>query len=71
MASLAPSARTPRHTTINLLRAIIVWCDAHEMAVSQFGRAAIGDPGLISGIRRGRTLRPRTVERVLFFTEGR
>ena len=38
-----------------------------DMPATKFGRLAIGDPGLVRGLRNGRELRPPTVARVEAF----
>lgn len=67
MASAPVITGAPARAPTNLLPAIRIWCRSHGMSETRFGRAALGDPRLISDIRRGRTLRPRTLSRVLVF----
>ena len=37
---------------------------------SKFGKAAINDPALISTLRNGRELRPKTEAKILSYIEG-
>jgi hypothetical protein len=51
----------------NLLRLIGLYCRDTGMPESTFGRRAINDPALVSTMRNGRELRPRTAHRVREF----
>lgn len=42
----------------------------HDIAPSRFGRLAVGDPLLVSQIRQGRRLRPRTEAKVRAFIQS-
>lgn len=48
-----------------LLRVIQRYCEQHCITESRFGRAAVNDPALVHGLRRGRRPGTRTVNRVL------
>ena len=50
--------------TVTLLRAIEVGLERSGMAPSRFGREVVGDPRLVSDLRRGRQLRLDTEARV-------
>jgi len=51
----------------DILQQIEAFCEAHDMGVTTFGRAAIGDPNLVSGLRAGRSLTLKTAHAVLDF----
>jgi hypothetical protein len=54
---------TPTVTLLDVHR----FCRATGLSASTLGRLAIGDAGLVIGMRNGRQLRPRTAERVRAF----
>jgi len=43
---------------------------ASGMSATRFGRLAVGDPGLVRDLRRGRALRPATSARIAAFMAG-
>ena len=45
------------------------WLKRHDLTATQFGKAAIGDPGLVGDLRAGRDPSSRTVARVRAFME--
>ena len=47
--------------------AIEDWIARQAVSGRRFGEVAIGDPGLVAGLRRGRALRLRTADRLLAF----
>ena len=47
--------------------AIEDWMAREAVSGRRFGEVAIGDPGLVAGLRRGRALRLRTADRLLAF----
>ena len=49
------------------LRAVEACCEHGNLSGRAFGKAALGDPGLVSSLRRGRSPRVSTVDRVLDF----
>ena len=49
------------------LRAVEACCEHGNLSGRAFGIASIGDPGLVSSLRRGRSPRVSTVDRVLGF----
>lgn len=58
----------------DILKQIEAFCEAQSMGVTTFGRAAIGDPNLVSNLRSGRSLTLKTAKAVLDFMvahEGR
>lgn len=55
---------TPTIHHDDLLAEIAAFCAARGVSQSAFGLNAVGDPSLIPGIKCGRELRRRTVERV-------
>lgn len=40
------------------------FCKAHNMGITTFGRAAIGDPNLVANMRKGRSLTLKTANAV-------
>lgn len=56
---------------MTLLRAIEKFLRAHRMAPTRFGRDAAGDPRLVTDLRRGREMRPRTEARLRAFMAAR
>jgi hypothetical protein len=55
---------------MHLLRAIERHLRQSGQPPSRFGREALGDPGLVQGMRRGRELRPRTEARVRAYLDS-
>lgn len=49
------------------LRAVEACCEHGNLSGRAFGIASVGDPGLVSSLRRGRSPRVSTVDRVLDF----
>lgn len=49
------------------VRAVEACCEHGNLSGRAFGKAALGDPGLVSSLRRGRSPRVSTVDRVLGF----
>ena len=49
------------------LRAVEAFCEHRNLSGRAFGDAALGDPGLVSSLRRGRSLRVSTLDPVLVF----
>jgi len=45
------------------------WLKRHDLTATQFGKAAIGDPGLVGDLREGRDPSSRTVARIRAFME--
>jgi hypothetical protein len=52
-----------------MLRRIERFLVRARISPSEFGRLAAGDPGLVTGLRRGRELRPRTEARIRAFID--
>ena len=46
---------------------IEAWIARHGMSATRFGRDALGDPGFVEALRRGRRVRLATADRVLVF----
>ena len=61
---------SPTHHSI-LLRNVVRFCFAHEIAESRFGRDAVNDPALVYNLRRGRQPGRRLIGRVEAFMAGR
>lgn len=53
--------------TLDMVARINRACREHGIAVSMFGRAAVGDPRLFSDLMNGRSLRPGTEAKVRAF----
>jgi hypothetical protein len=53
--------------TLALLHRVEMFCTAHRLSHTTFGRQAIGDAHLVRELRAGRVLHPRTHERVVKF----
>lgn len=53
--------------TLDMVARINRACREHGIAVSMFGRAAIGDPRLFSDLMNGRSLRPGTRRKIVSF----
>ena len=51
----------------SLLDEVEGFLQAKEMTATGFGRAAIGDPNFVFDLRKGRDVRPETVDRVRSF----
>lgn len=51
----------------SILKTVRAYIARTEMSESKFGKTAIGDPGLVSGLEAGRSLRLDTADRVLEF----
>ena len=49
----------------SILKTVRAYIARTEMSESKFGKTAIGDPGLVSGLEAGRSLRLDTADRVL------
>ena len=49
------------------LRAVEAFCEHWRLSRRAFGDAALGEPGLVSALRRGRSLRISTLDPVLVF----
>ena len=56
--------------TLHMIQRINDACRTHGIAVSRFGRQAVGDPRLLSDLMNGRALRPGTSAKVLRFIDG-
>lgn len=54
-----------------LLHRIELFLARHAMRETEFGRLAINDPRLVRDLRNGRTLRAKTLARVLHFLDSR
>jgi tRNA-dihydrouridine synthase len=52
---------------MTLFRAIELLLEQQGMSASRIGREAIGDPGLVRDLRRGRELRPQTRARLVSY----
>ncbi|HKX78240.1 MAG TPA: hypothetical protein VJM34_06965 [Novosphingobium sp.] len=52
---------------MDLLQTIANACREHGMAISKFGRLAVGDPRFVIDLRNGRAPRPSTLEQVKTF----
>lgn len=52
---------------MTLLRAIEIYSEKTGISPSRLGREALGDPGLVRALRRGRQLRPETRARLLAY----
>lgn len=52
---------------MTLLRTVELYLEISGMPPSRFGREALGDPGLVGDLRRGRSLRPATQRRLRDF----
>ena len=52
-----------------LLLRIERYLRATRVAPTRFGRDAVGDPWLVADLRRGRTLRAKTAERIAAFLD--
>lgn len=52
---------------MTLLRAIEIYSIQTGISSSRLGREALGDPGLVRALRRGRQLRPETRKRLLAY----
>lgn len=52
-------------TDADVLRKIEIFCEARGIGVTTFGRAAIGDPNLVSNLRSGRSLTLKTANAVV------
>ena len=50
-----------------MLHEITDYCRRTGMKETSFGRKVVQDPRLVGDLRRGRTLRPRTAERIRQF----
>lgn len=50
---------------MNLLQKIECYLEESGMSSSRFGRIAVSDPRLVTDLRNGRCLRPRTEKRIL------
>lgn len=50
-----------------LLEQVERFCTEHGIGVTTFGRAAIGDPNLVSNMRSGRSLTLKTANAVVEF----
>ena len=63
--------QTPLDETLDarFLRAVEACCEHGNLSGRAFGIASIGDPGLVSSLRRGRSPRVSTVDRVLGYTQ--
>lgn len=46
---------------------IEAWIARHGQSATRFGRDALGDPGFVEALRRGRRVRLATADRVLVF----
>ncbi len=59
------------HTQIplddKLKRCVAAWCARHGVSARYLGRAALGDPGFVDALRRGRSVGMKTADRVLAF----
>lgn len=53
----------------HLLAQIEAFLERHSVAPSRFGRAAMGDAGLVTHLRNGRSLSLKNAKRVLTFIE--
>ena len=51
----------------HLLKCVQDYLERHYLSGRRFGSAALGDPGLVAGLKRGRSLRLDTADRVLVF----
>lgn len=60
----ASSYRALSIGTLRMIGNINRACRQHGIAVSRFGRRAVGDPRLVSDLMNGRSLRPRTKARI-------
>ena len=63
MATHAPITGAPSRAPITY-DTIISFCHARGIPPTRFGRTVAGDPGLLAGIRAGRTLRPETLAKI-------
>lgn len=49
----------------DILQRIESFCHEHQIGVTTFGRAAVGDPNLVANMRQGRSLTLRTAGAVM------
>ena len=59
--------RTGTSLDEHLRRKIKAWIERHGLSAARFGRDALGDPGFVGALRRGRRVRLATADRVLVF----
>jgi len=55
--------------TAPILLEVERWLKRHDLTATQFGKAAIGDPGLVPDLRAGRDPSSRIVARIRTFME--
>jgi len=53
-----------------MLRRIEEFCAAHSLPPSTFGRLAVGDSNLVTGLKRDRSITLRTGQRIVEFMQG-
>ena len=59
--------RTGTNPDEQLRRKIEAWIARRSLSATRFGRDALGDPGFVGALRRGRRVRLATADRVLVF----
>lgn len=69
MATCAPITGAPSRAPITY-DTIARICAERGITLSRFGREAVGDPRFVQDLRAGRTLTPRTRERIRAFIAG-
>ena len=62
-----PDTKLDESLDARFLQAVEACCEHGNLSGRAFGIASIGDPGLVSSLRRGRSPRVSTVDRVLGF----
>ncbi len=65
MKTLAHHTEIPLVDKLN--RCVAAWCARHGVSARYLGRAALGDPGFVDELRRGRSVGMKTADRVLAF----
>ena len=67
MRMQVPETTSSETLDARFLRAVEAFCEHRRLSGRAFGDAALGDPGLVSSLRRGRSLRVSTLDPVLVF----
>ncbi|MFX4085838.1 hypothetical protein ACKU27_12125 [Sphingobium yanoikuyae] len=57
-------------TDAEMLRRIEEFCAEHNLPPSTFGRLAVGDSNLVSGLKRDRSITLRTGQRIVEFMQS-